>query len=163
MSGRGWKILLGASLVLNLFVVGAIAGVLILRQQTLAQAGSGDPVMNAADALPTAQREAFRTMISARLQVLRAPLHDARIARRTAMARLGAAPFDRAAAGADLARGRQDDANARGLLEDGILDFAATLPPDQRAALAKGLGHAALVRWMSAHHGEKPPTLSQDR
>ncbi len=153
--GRFWKVLLGVSLVLNLFMIGAVAGVLILRHQAQTRRG-GDPVFSAADGLPPAQRDAFRAMVAARLAAIRPNLHDARLARRDAMMRIAAVPFDRAAAGADLARGRADDAAARGQLEDGILDFAGALPPDQRAVLVKGLEHAALVRWIGSHPGARP-------
>jgi len=102
---RLWvKILLGVSLILNVFVIGAVAGVLIIRQQALARAGSGDPLMNAADALPPVQRDAFRAMMGPTLRSLRPGLRDARIARRDAMSRFQVQPFDRASASADFAR-----------------------------------------------------------
>ena len=161
MSARWGKVLLAVSLVLNLFVIGAIVGVLVLRQQALARAGSGDPVMRAADALPPAQRDAFRAMIGARIQALRPGLRDARLVRRDAMARLQAEPFDRAAASADLARGRMDDQNARAAVEEAILDFAAKLPPDQRAAFGKGLIRAGRARWIASHPGFRPASASR--
>jgi uncharacterized membrane protein len=161
MSGPWPKVLLAVSLVLNLFVIGAVIGVLVIRQHALAQAGAVDPVMSAANALPADKRDAFRAAMAARLQSLRPQLRDARIARRAAMARLQLEPFDRAAASADLARGRADDAAARGQVEEAILDFAATLPVDQRAALAKGLGRAALTRWIASHPGRRAPAPVQ--
>ena len=155
---RLWvKILLGVSLVLNLFVVGAVAGVLIIRQQALVRAGAGDPLMSAADALTPDQRAAFQAMIGPTLQSLRPGLRDARMSRHDAMLRLQTQPFDRAAASADFARARADDAAARGRVEEAILDFAARLPPDQRAAFAKGLSRAALARWIANHPGRAPP------
>jgi uncharacterized membrane protein len=111
--------------------------------------------------LPPAQRDAFRTMIGARIQTLRPGLRDARLARRDAMARLQAAPFDRAAASADLARGRTDDQNARAAVEEAILDFAAKLPPDQRAAFGKGLIRAGRARWIANHPGFRPASESR--
>lgn len=153
---RLWvKILLGVSLVLNLFVIGAVAGVLIIRQQALARAG--DPLMSAADALTPDRREAFRAMIGPTLLSLRPQLRDARMARHDAVARFQAQPFDRAAASADFARARADDAAARGQVEDALLDFAAKLPPDQRAAFAKGLTRSAVARWIASHPGRAPP------
>ncbi len=155
---RLWvKILLGVSLVLNLFVIGAVAGVLVIGRQALARAGGGDPLMNAADALAPEQRAAFRAMIGPMLRSLRPDLRDARIARRDAMARFQVQPFDRAAASADFARARADDAAARGRVEEALLDFAAKLPPDQRAAFAKGLTRAAVARWIASHPGRAPP------
>jgi len=155
---RIWvKILLGVSLVLNLFVIGAVAGVLIIRQQALARGGGGDPLMSAADALPPEQRGAFRAMIGPMLGSLRPDLRDARRARHDAMARFQVQPFDRAAASADFARARADDAAARGRVEEALLDFAAKLPPDRRAAFAKGLTRSAVARWIASHPGRTPP------
>jgi len=155
---RLWvKILLGVSLILNVFVIGAVAGVLIIRQQALARASGDDPLMNAADALSSGQRDAYRTMIGPMLQSLRPQLRDARIARRDAMVRFQIQPFDRAAASADFALARADDAAARARLEEALLDFAAKLPSDQRAAFAKGLSRAAWARWIAAHPGRAPP------
>ena len=161
MSGRMGKVLLAISLVLNLFVIGAVAGVLIMRQQLLARAASADPVMHAADALPQAQRDAFRTMIGAQIQALRPGLRDARLARRDAMARVQIEPFDRAAAGADLARARMDDQSARAAVEELILDFAAKLPPGQRAAFGKGLIRAGRARWIASHPGYRQTSASR--
>ena len=155
---RLWvKVLLGVSLVLNVFVVGAVAGVLVIRQQVLARAGAGDPLMNAADALPPNQREAFRALIGPTLLSLRPGLRDARIARHDAMVRFRVQPFDRVAASADFARARADDAAARGRVEETLLDFAAKLPPDQRAVFARGLTRAAVARWIASHPGRAPP------
>jgi uncharacterized membrane protein len=158
MSGRWLKILLGVSLVLNLFVIGAAVGVLLLRHQAIARAEKADPVLSAADELPPAQRDAFRAMMSAKLASLGPGLRDARLARHDAMLRVRAEPFDRATASADLARGRADDAAARGAVEETILDFAATLPPDQRASFSRGLVRSAIARWAASHPGRRPPT-----
>ena len=156
MSGGGLKILLGVSLALNLFVIGAVAGVLLLRQQSLTRVERGDPVLSAADALPPARRDAYRAMMTTTLKSLAPTLRDARLVRRDAMARIRTEPFDRAAVSADLARGRADDAAARGQVEEAILNFAATLPPDQRAIFGKGLVRAALARWVASHPGHRP-------
>lgn len=160
MTGRWVRVLLACSLVLNLFVVGAIIGVLLIRHQALARAGAGDPLMQAANALPSVERDAFRAMISARIQSIRPALRDARLSRRDAMARFQAEPFDKAAADADLARARGDDAAARAQIEAGILNFAATLPPAERAAFAKGLSRAALARWVAAHPERRSPPIN---
>jgi uncharacterized membrane protein len=158
MNGRWLKVLLGVSLVMNLFVIGAIAGVLLLRHQAVARAEKADPVLSAADALPVAQRDAFRAMMSAKLATLGPGLRDARLVRHDAMLRIRAEPFDRAAASADLARGRADDAAARAAVEDTILDFASALPADQRALFSRGLVRAAMVRWAASHPGHRPPS-----
>jgi uncharacterized membrane protein len=116
-------------------------------------------VLSAADTLPPAKRDAFRAMMSAKLSSLGPSLRDARLARHDAMARIRTEPFDRAAASADLARGRADDAAARGVVEEAILDFAATLPADQRALFGRGLVRAAVARWVASHPGHRPPAV----
>jgi uncharacterized membrane protein len=156
MSGRWVKLLLAVSLALNLFIFGAAAAVFVLRQQVLAHAVARDPLVSAADALPAAQRDAFRAMIGARLQALRPGLRDAGLMRREAMIQLASEPFDRAVISADLARGRMDDQAARAQVEEAILDFAAKLPPDQRAVFAKGLIRAGRARWIASHPGRTP-------
>jgi uncharacterized membrane protein len=154
MSGRLAKILLAASLVLNLFFIGAMGGVMIIRHRALART---DPLLSAADALAPAQRDAFRAMIASQLASIRPQMRDARQARRQAMARIESDPFDRADAGANLARARTDDAAARGRIEESILNFAATLSPRQRAAFVGGLRRAALARWAASHQGAARP------
>ena len=155
---RGWtKILLGLSLTLNLFVIGAVAGVLILRQQILSHAIAGDPLMSAAAALSPARRDAFKALLSEKLQSVRPGLRDARMARRQAMAIMRSEPFDRAGASADLARARADDVAARETVEEAFLDFSAHLAPSERTALAKGLARSAVIRWMASHPGRRPP------
>jgi uncharacterized membrane protein len=151
------RVLLGVSLVLNLFVIGAVAGVFILRQQIIARGIEADPVMHAADALPPARRDAYRALMRTTLEGIRPGLRDARQIRHQAMLAIRAEPFDRAAASADLAHARADDAAARGEVEDAILTFAQSLPQDQRAVFVRGLGRSALTRWLASHPGQKPP------
>ena len=152
------RVLLGVSLVLNLFVIGAIAGVFILRQQLVARGVEADPVMHAADALPPARRDAYRAMMRTMLEGIRPGLRDARQVRHQAMLAIRAEPFDRALASANLARARADDAAARAEVEGAILTFAQTLPRDQRAVFVRGLGRSALTRWLASHPGQRPPT-----
>jgi uncharacterized membrane protein len=151
------RILLGVSLALNLFMIGAIAGVFILRQQIVARGVEADPVMHAADALPPARRDAYRALMRTTLEALRPGLRDARQVRRHAMAIMRAEPFDRAAANVDLAHARADDAAARGEVEEAILNFAQGLPQEQRAMFVRGLERSALTRWLATHPGRRPP------
>jgi uncharacterized membrane protein len=158
MSGRWMKVLLAASLVLNLFFVGAVGGVMVIRHGAMVRAAAGDPLLTAADSLAPAQHNAFRAMIAGQLAAIRPQLRDARQARRQAVAQIEADPFDRAAAGANLARARADDAAARGQIEEAILSFAAQLPPTERLAFANGLRRAALARWLANHPGARQST-----
>ena len=155
---RTWvKILLAVSLVVNLFVVGAVAGVLVIRSRAQAQ-GDGDPLLHAADALPAGRRVAYRPMLAATIGALRPDRRDARMARRQAITRFQAEPFDRAAVTRRLRAGPGRRRLRRGpKVEEAILDFAAKLPPDQRAAFARGLTRAAVARWVASHPGRTPP------
>jgi uncharacterized membrane protein len=150
------RVLLGVSLTLNLFVAGAVAGVLILRHRVLETAVDRDPVMAAADALAPAHRDAYRAMMRQTLLSVRPALRDARVARHAAMGQIAAEPIDRAGASGNLGRARADDAAARSQVEEAILEFAGRLPPAERAAYVQGLSRAALRRWLAAHPGGRP-------
>ena len=66
-------------------------------------------------------------------------MRAARTARLDAWRSLEAQPFDPQIAKARLAEIRGQEADARGQIENRIVDFAAGLSPADRSALAKGL------------------------
>jgi len=156
MNPRTLWIALGLSLAVNVFVVGAAAGLIFGR--VLAPApGPGqrpNPMMAASDKLDPPDREAFRSLMQDEAQRDGPTLLDARMARRQAIALLRAPDFDRAAAGAALDRARADDLQVRQKLENTMLDFAAKLDVQGRTNLADGLGHGLGMRWFGRHHGE---------
>jgi len=164
MSDRGLKIALGISLVANVFVIGGVLGaVYIGGHGPMGLRGPpGNPLVRAADQLNPADRDAFHQVIRAQIPVVRPLQQESHQARRQAMDDLAAPTFDRAAAGALMARARADDEKARGQIEDAILDFAAKLPADERTALAKGMRRDGMHRWMLRRggrggSGEGPP------
>ena len=160
MSDRALKILLGVSLVANVFIVGGVVGALYMRvNQPPSPAQRPAPLAGAADALSATDRDAFRAMIRAQIPVIRPLQQDARAARRDALAGLAAPAFDRAAVGALMARARDDEAKARGHMEESVLDFAAKLPVNERLALVSGMRRGAMERrmMMKGPRPEGPP------
>jgi len=140
MTSRGLTIAFALSAALNVFVVGAAAGVLLSR--VIGPPPAADKrgrLQVAADKLDPSNRAAFLEMLRDQAQAQGPVLLDAREARRQAVAVLRAPRFDRAAAGADLDRARGDDMAVRGKIESAVLDFAGGLSPQGRAALAAGI------------------------
>jgi uncharacterized membrane protein len=129
VSPRALWIALALSLVVNVFVIGAAAG-LIFGREFGPHGGPGpkpNPLMAAAEKLDPTDRDVFKAL-------MRAPT------------------FDRAAAGAALDRARADDMQVRAKLENTMLDFAAKLDAPNRAVLSEGLARGPVMRWMQNHH-----------
>jgi uncharacterized membrane protein len=141
MSGAGWKIALAASLTLNVFVVGAVAGAIGMRARMEAPrpAPLGNPLMRAGDQLSPTQQQAYRARLRAEGATTRPLLQEARQARLDAANLFSQPQFDPAAAAAALAKARTADTAAREKLEGAVVDFATTLGPDERSKLAQGL------------------------
>lgn len=139
MSPRALTIALLASAALNVFLVGAGAGVVAGRALAPAAAPPANPLRAAAQRLAPANREALLQLMQDQVQANGPVLLDARQARREAKRLMQVQPFDAAAAQAALARARADDLQVRGRLESAVIQFSAALPPDQRAILSAGL------------------------
>jgi uncharacterized membrane protein len=150
---RTWLLL---SLLLNVFLVGGIAGGAwrwwateagAARAAPLAQVSGGTPTAAAAqrglrfaaDGLSSTQAQAFRSGLR---DIRRDSTELIRASRdgRIEVARLLAAPdFDRAAVDAQLARTRAADIALRERVEAQVVGFAATLSPGDRVTLVQGL------------------------
>jgi uncharacterized membrane protein len=154
MSARGLTIALLASAALNVFVIGAGAGLLASHAFSPA-GGAGGPPQNplraAAERLDPADREALLQLMQDQVQANGPLLVDARKARREARALMLAQPFDRAATAAALGRARADEIQVRGRLEDAVVDFAARLSPQARATLSSGIMRATAPRRPARH------------
>jgi|HubBroStandDraft_4_1064222.scaffolds.fasta_scaffold144824_2 uncharacterized membrane protein len=144
MRPRTVAILLGLSLVLNVFVIGAFVGVFFGPAIGLppASAARPNPMMAAADRLDPTDRDVFRALMQDEVQREGPTALDARLARRQAAELLRQPNFDRAAAGAALDRARADDMQVRQAVENALLDFAARLDQRGRSTLSDGLGRA---------------------
>lgn len=146
MSRRTLFILLFASLALNLFVIGAAAGVFLFGphlHRMPPPRGGGPPMMAAAAVLPDDQRAAYQTALRAEAAHVGPQLREARQIRREAWSRLGADPLDAAGIAADLDRARALETQSRADVERAILGFAARLPAAERARLGEALAQPA--------------------
>jgi uncharacterized membrane protein len=139
MTGRWTLVALSISAALNLFLLGAAAGVIALGVRMAHEKPPPRPgaLREAAIALSPGHRPAFFAVLRARNQASRPDADQMRDLRRGAWSSLAATPFDAAAAKAKLAQARDLDQQTRAKLEDAVIDFAATLPADERAALGQ--------------------------
>ena len=141
--GRLWAFLFLTSLALNLF----LGGMLTMRWvghhgEGLGRRASMAQVRRAAG--PDAQPAIDRVWAKHEKEV-RGRAKEASEARQKAMAALGEKNFDRAAADRDLAEFRAKLAASQAAMHETLLEVAAELTPEQRAAMGKGL-HAKGMR-----------------
>lgn len=166
MSARSLAIALFASMALNLFVIGTVVGGLVIAHRLhaagpLARPGvAQQPLWAAADGLPPDHRRAYRALLRGQALDVGRQVREARMARRRAWEGLTAEPFDPAGAARHLADARTLEMQARGNVEQKIVEFAATLPPAERAELAAGLARSGpnpVMRRMRGGPPEGPP------
>lgn len=137
MSPRSLTIALLVSAALNVFLVGAGAGLMLTHGGW--QGGGGPPansLRGAAQRLDPDNRDAMLEMLQDLNQANGPVLLDARLQRREVRRLLSTQPFDKNATLAALARARADDLQVRTQVEAAMVDFAAKLSPDQRARLS---------------------------
>jgi uncharacterized membrane protein len=143
MNGRGWKFFLVASVVLNAFLVGGIAGGAyqwLSSQPTHESTPEPRVALRfAADELSSERQQQFLDAIKDARREGRQYARAGREARRDVLDLLGAPQLDHAALESALARTRDADAALRIQLERAVTDFAATLSPDERMKFAAGL------------------------
>jgi uncharacterized membrane protein len=150
-------ILLFASLALNLFVLGALAGVYLFgprMHRHWAEPRGGPAMMAAAATLPDDRRAAYLEALRVEAQKVAPQLREARQIRREAWTRLGADPVDPAAINADLERARALEGAARADVDRAILDFSAKLPVADRARLGQALAQPPRH---GGRRGQPPP------
>ncbi|MGF6965242.1 putative membrane protein [Paraburkholderia sp. WC7.3g] len=144
MNGRSWKFALLGSAVLNVFLLGAIAGG---AYQWFAAHGPNQPAAAqdqhalrlAAEPLSAQQRQAFIDGLKNARRDGRQYAREGREGRREVLRLLAAPQFDRAALDAALARTRAADSSLRAMVEASVADFAATLTPEERVEFADSL------------------------
>ena len=167
MSDRGLKIGLTVSIILNVFLIGGIAGGLAFWRlnppvQAVATPPADGPQQRralrfAADELAPEQRAAF---LQALRQARRGSLADAREAqqhRRDLAGLIGAAPFDRAAVIGALDGARTADIAVRTRLETAVVDYAVGLSPADRAVFVRGLARTPTLRQPPARRNPQTP------
>lgn len=137
------RIVLIASLVLNLFVVGGLVGGAIMWQRaqvTRPMAALGRPaIRQAAAALSPEYRKQFRDAFRATAQSLRPQAVAARKARQDVAALLALPGYDGAALDAAIRRSREADMQVRTALEARTMAFMKSLPAEERIAFGKEL------------------------
>ena len=139
MSEASLKRRLLASLLLNLFLIGGIAGGAWHWWTASATMQQPRGLRYAADQLSAEQRRNYLIGLRNARDEVNIPIRDAREGRREALRLLGASQFDSATVSAALARTREADMAARTRVETAVVDFAASLPPEDRRKLADGL------------------------
>lgn len=141
MSRRTLAIILFISLAVNVFLIGAVVGGLVVGQrvhhQRPAMARGGQPLWAAANQLPPEQRRAYRRLLRGEAGEVRAGMSEVRAARVEAWR--GLAAGDPAAVKQELNAVRAREMAIRSGVEERIVDFAAGLSPVERARLVEGL------------------------
>ncbi len=143
------RLLVAASLLLNLFAAGVIGGgLVVLQHPTLwrAHVAASRPIREAGDGLPPEDRLRFRATMRAVIAQSVDLGREARQSRRAAAMLFRAPVFDADAVIAALARARAADVELRARLETAAVAFASGLPADERILLAEGLAHGGPLR-----------------
>ena len=135
------KTVLIVSLVLNIFLLGAIAGgtyrwVAKQKADVVAQQRG---LRFAAAELPQARRDQLREALRQTRRDSLPLIINARAGRLDVVQALAAPQFDRAALDAALARTREADMAVRARVEATVADFANALTPDERLKLVDAL------------------------
>jgi len=141
MTDRGLKIALGVSVALNIFIVGAAAGGLIMGVRGLDSRSHRDrpPVIQMIQSLDEADRAAAEQTLRETGLAARGDFDAARRYRSEAITLAGAEAFDRAAVEGALARSREAEGQGRVRLEGSLLDLMERLDQPDRQRLAPGL------------------------
>ncbi len=166
MKGRWLLTGLVLSLALNLFLVGLGVGALVFgggKPAPDAQAAAGPrraPLWMAGRGLSEAYRPAYRQVLMRATRETRPDLIESRRLKRQAFDAMATTPYDAQAVAADLAKARALEFKARTRLEQDVAAFAATLPPEERAALSESLRvvmtRMVTGRFQQAWRGEGP-------
>ena len=147
---RPWLIgALFASLALNVFVVGVFIGSRLEKADPPARAGAAtvrSPVMMAVRTLTPEQQAAWRAEGPAFNQTYAPKAREARRLARETLRGLGDERFDAETARTELARARALEHEARVAMDQRLVAFAGTLPPDARKRFADALARPALSR-----------------
>lgn len=161
MSQRNLLIALFASLAVNLFVIGAVAGAYLfgagLHGPRPPGPRGGPPMFAAAKALPDDQAEAYRDALSAEAIAVRPMLRQARQLRHDAWMKLSADPVDAAGIAADLDKARNLQAQAQSQVDRRIVEFAAGRPAGERGKMAEILANPPQRRGRGEREGGGPP------
>jgi len=153
---RRTMILLVASLVANVFLIGLIGGTVWHWTHDRGMGFRGGWRMRVAESLPQPQRQILRQAIHDTVRQALPRLRESGAARAEA-ARLFVQPqFDANAINAKLDQARVSDMQLRTDLEHRMIQFAATLPQDQRKKMAEALKEGPFRQGPPHPHGQPP-------
>ena len=149
---KRWMVVtLIVSLVVNVFLLGIIAGSVWHWTHDRGMGFRGGWRTRVAQSLPEAQRQALHQTIRDAVRQQLSTLRQARAARAEA-ARLFVQPqFDADGINARLDQARASDMALRTALEHRMVQFAATLPQDQRKKMADALKEGGPFRQGPRH------------
>lgn len=144
MRGRWLIVGLIASLVLNLFLIGAAAGVIALGARMAHEnaAARTAVLVRATRDLPPADRRAMRQMLRQAWLDAKGPAEQSRALRLEAWGSIADPAADAARIKQELAQSRQIDLADRAKVEETVVDYALTLPPADRKLFAAGMVRA---------------------
>ena len=143
MTSRTLKIVLAASVALNLFAVAAGATLLVARDKVEDRIEAQHrpprdrPFLTVVERLDPQVRDGVRDRLRASALAARPDFEEARLKRRQATALAAAASFDQARISALLEASRAAEMRGRARLEADAVALLATLEPDDRAALSE--------------------------
>jgi uncharacterized membrane protein len=138
MTENRTKTLVTALVVLNVFLVGALAGgAFVVIKRSREAANSVLPLD--VEHLPDAERKAFRDILVAIRRESQTILQDRELARTEVGSLLSSPTLDKEALSAALARARDDDLALRARIDELAVEFAANLPAKDRALLGRVL------------------------
>jgi len=144
------KWLLIASLTLNLFLIGGIAGgayrLLWSDHAALAERPIQRGLRFAADDLSIEQRMAFRKTLRETRREAKPLIEAAREKRAEVRKLLAASAFDRQAVTSAINQTREADIALRMRIENALVSFAETLSQQERIKLAEGLAKRGPLR-----------------
>src|SRR5450432_823042 len=143
MTARWTTVALITSAALNLFLIAAGVTLFALGANRIFDRPPERANLRAAAmSLAPRHRGELKSLLRAAGRSVQAANQQARALRIAAWSSLGSATFDPAAAKADLAQARTLNQASRGKVEDGVLDFAAGLPADERAGFGDAMRRA---------------------
>ncbi len=155
---RPWLIVgLVVSLALNLFLIGAAAGVIALglrmASQNPARPGA---LLRASRDLPQPDRRRLRASLAETWRGLRPDVERSRALRIAAWSALGDPKADPAAVKAQLAESRQIDQATRAKAEERLVDAVRALPPADRVLFAQGMRRVLTPPAQPAPRADQP-------
>jgi uncharacterized membrane protein len=143
MNGRSWKALVVGSVLLNVFLLGAIAGGawrwFAVHGTAQAPHAQRLALRFATDELTPERQQQFLDTLRAARREDREYARAGREDRRQVLDLLAAPQLDRPALDAALARTREADSAMRAQVESAVADYAASLTPEERVTFAAGL------------------------